>query len=46
MACTDEAIQAQETAYLNALTTASTFQVADGQLQITYSGGVLTFAAA
>jgi heat shock protein HslJ len=46
MACADQNLQAQETAYLNALTTASTFQIANGQLQIIYEGGVLTFAAA
>jgi heat shock protein HslJ len=41
-----EAVNAQETAYLNALVTASTFQITDGQLQIFYDGGVLIFTSA
>lgn len=46
IAC-DQPIMDQETAYLEALRTASAYQItADGQLQITYDGGVLTFAPA
>jgi heat shock protein HslJ len=42
MAC-EEPVMSQETAFFNALATASTYTIADGQLQITYDGGVLTF---
>jgi heat shock protein HslJ len=45
MACLDQAVMAQETAYLEALRTASSFQITDGQLQITYASGELTFTA-
>lgn len=45
IAC-DQPIMDQETAFLNALNTASTFQIVDGQLQIAYDGGVLTFTRA
>jgi heat shock protein HslJ len=38
-------IATQEAAYLNALQTANTFQISNGQLQITYADGVLTFVA-
>ncbi len=44
IAC-EQAIMDQETAYLNALATATAFQISDSQLQITYDGGVLTFTA-
>lgn len=46
MACTDQAQMDQENAFLDALATASTFQISGSQLQITYDGGVLTFAGA
>jgi heat shock protein HslJ len=45
MACVDQAAMDQEMAYLNALQTATAYQITDGQLQITYDGGVLTFTA-
>jgi heat shock protein HslJ len=45
MACVDQAAMDQETAYLEALRTATAYQITDGQLQITYNGGVLTFTA-
>lgn len=45
MAC-EQPIMEQESAFLGALQTATTFQVNNGQLQISYSGGVLTFNAA
>jgi heat shock protein HslJ len=46
IAC-DQPIMDQEFAYLEALRTATAYQItADGQLQITYAGGVLTFAPA
>lgn len=38
-------IMDQETAYLNALATASSFYIEAGQLYITYSGGTLEFVA-
>ncbi len=44
MAC-EQPIMDQEDAYLNALASASTFQIDGSQLQITYDGGVLTFSA-
>jgi heat shock protein HslJ len=43
MAC-EEPVMSQETAFFNALATAKTFTIANGQLQITYDGGVLNFA--
>jgi META domain-containing protein len=43
MACADY-VMTQETAFFNALATASTFSIANGQLQIAYDGGVLTFS--
>jgi heat shock protein HslJ len=43
MACTDTGVMEQEDAYLNALQSASAYQITDSQLQITYDGGVLTF---
>ncbi len=44
IAC-DQPIMDQELAYLEALRTATAYQItANGQLQITYTGGVLTFA--
>lgn len=46
MACVDEAAMAQETVYLAALQSATTFAITDGQLQIFYDGGVLNFSAA
>jgi heat shock protein HslJ len=46
MACLSEEITAQEGAYLAALGSATSFAIVDGQLQITYDGGVLTFQAA
>jgi heat shock protein HslJ len=45
MACED-AVNTQETAFLNALTTATWFELNGTQLQINYDGGVLTFTAA
>jgi heat shock protein HslJ len=45
VACADPAITQQETAYLTALQTTSTFTIVDQQLQIVYEGGVLTFTA-
>jgi heat shock protein HslJ len=45
MAC-EQPIMDQETAYLGALQSATAYQITDGQLQITYNGGVLTFTAA
>jgi len=44
--CADEAVGAQETAYLAALETATAYEMADGFLTIAYDGGMLTFAAA
>lgn len=44
MAC-EEPVMSQETAFFNALATASTYTIADGQLQITYDGGVLNFTS-
>jgi heat shock protein HslJ len=45
IAC-DQPIMDQETVYLEALRTASTYQLGNGQLQITYAaGGVLTFSS-
>ena len=44
MAC-EEGVMQQETAYLNALATATTYQLSANQLQISYDGGVLTFTA-
>jgi heat shock protein HslJ len=41
-----EGLMDQENAFLGALATASAFQVGNGQLQITYDGGVLTFTSA
>ena len=46
MACADEAAMAQETVFLAALQAATTYTLADGQLQIAYDGGVLNFTAA
>jgi heat shock protein HslJ len=46
MACADANVTAQETAYLGALQSATSFAVTDGQLQIFYDGGVLNFTAA
>lgn len=46
MACMDEAVMAQESAYLAALQSASTYTLTDGQLQIAYDGGVLNFIRA
>lgn len=45
MAC-EQSIMDQEIAFLEALQTASSFQLNEGQLQIFYNGGVLTFGAA
>ncbi|MEP7290959.1 MAG: META domain-containing protein [Chloroflexota bacterium] len=44
MAC-QQPIQAQEDAFVNALATASTFQISGSQLQINYAEGVLNFMA-
>ena len=44
IAC-EQPIMDQETAYLEALRTATAYQITDGQLQITYDGGVLSFTA-
>lgn len=44
MAC-GEAVMSLETAFLNALQSATAFEIANGQLRITYDGGVLTFSA-
>jgi heat shock protein HslJ len=48
MACEDESVMAQEKQYYNALETAGTVAVTDGQLTITYDDGrgVLNFAEA
>lgn len=43
MACAEN-IMAQETAYINALTTATSYQIVNGQLIIAYTGGILTFS--
>jgi heat shock protein HslJ len=45
MAC-EEPVMSQETAFFNALATAKTFAITNGQLQITYDGGVLNFNSA
>lgn len=45
MAC-EQSIMDQEIAFLEALQTATSFQLNNGQLQIFYNGGVLTFSAA
>jgi heat shock protein HslJ len=42
IACADD-INAQETAYLAALSSATSYQIADNQLHIAYNGGVLNF---
>ncbi|MCI0349824.1 MAG: META domain-containing protein, partial [Acidobacteriales bacterium] len=44
IAC-EQPIMDQENAYLEALRTATAYQITDGQLQITYGGSVLTFTA-
>jgi len=45
IACTDANIMTQETTFLNALQTATSYQITNGQLQIAYPDGVLTFNA-
>lgn len=45
MACTDNNMTAQETTYLTALQSATGYQIVNGQLQINYPDGVLTFNA-
>lgn len=45
MACADE-IMSQENTFLGALETATSYTITDGQLQIVYPDGVLTFAPA
>ncbi len=45
MACTDNNMTTQETTYLTALQSATGYQIVNGQLQITYPDGVLTFNA-
>ncbi|MBI5669512.1 MAG: META domain-containing protein [Chloroflexi bacterium] len=45
IAC-EQPVMDQETAFFNALNTASAFQITGDQLQITYDGGVLTFTRA
>jgi heat shock protein HslJ len=42
MACADD-INAQETAFLTALSTATSYQIIDNQLHIAYNGGMLVF---
>jgi heat shock protein HslJ len=42
MACAEN-VMAQETAYVNALTTATSYQIVGGQLIIAYTGGQLVF---
>ncbi|MEZ4668445.1 MAG: META domain-containing protein [Anaerolineae bacterium] len=42
-ACVDSAVTDQETAYLDALRGATTYQFVDGQLLINYEGGILAF---
>ncbi|MEP6986033.1 MAG: META domain-containing protein, partial [Chloroflexota bacterium] len=44
LACADN-IMAQESAYVAALQSATGYQIANGQLQITYADGVLVFKA-
>lgn len=47
MACEAQGVMEQETVFLDALSKATSFQVADdGTLQIQYDGGVLNFTAA
>ncbi len=43
MACTDPAVMTQESDYLNALRTATSYVIDNGVLKITYQDGVLTF---
>jgi heat shock protein HslJ len=43
IACTDPAVMTQETDYLNALRTATSYEIDNGVLKITYQSGVLTF---
>ncbi|MBA3869842.1 MAG: META domain-containing protein [Anaerolineae bacterium] len=43
MACTDNNVMTQETTYLTALQSATGYQITNGQLQIAYPDGVLTF---
>jgi heat shock protein HslJ len=43
MACAED-VMAQENAYFAALASASSYMITGGQLQVTYDGGVLTFA--
>jgi len=45
MACTDNNMMTQETTFLTALQSATGFQIVNGQLQIAYPDGVLTFNA-
>ncbi len=45
MACTDNNAMSQETAFLSALQSATGYQITNGQLQIMYPDGVLTFNA-
>lgn len=42
IAC-DQPVMDQEVAFMTAINTASTFQLVNGQLQLAYEGGVLTF---
>lgn len=46
MACTDEAMMAQETSFVDALGIATGYQLNGNQLTIYYDGGVLNFTAA
>jgi heat shock protein HslJ len=46
MACEPQELMTQETTYLGALSTATSYQLVNGQLQITYADGVLTFTPA
>jgi heat shock protein HslJ len=43
IACTDNNVMTQETTYLTALQAATSYQITNGQLQITYPDGLLTF---
>jgi len=43
IACTDAAVMTQESDYLNALRTATSYEINNGVLKITYQDGVLTY---
>ncbi|MCC6803607.1 MAG: META domain-containing protein [Anaerolineae bacterium] len=45
MACADQSVMTQETAFLGALGSATSFQLDGSQLTINYDGGVLVFTA-